>query len=425
MLMNTTEEMLADALDAAAETIRPGTLRPLPRAGGGTRFRAKVWNTRLAPIAAAAAVLLAVGVAFGIPGLARSQHHQLPAAVPHAGSGPAGPALAPLPRYYAEVEGNISHGPRFVVVRSVGTGAVVAQVPSPVDAGHKQLYAVDVTTRDDHRFYVLYSENRFTGNGDFMVYSFTLSPAGTVTEPAEVPGGLITGQYYLALDGGFAVSPDGTELAIATANPAVKGIPQALAEQIVLIDTRTGARATWKGGLDRAGSLFNLENLSWTADSGTLIYLAQWCPQGASYQGSAGVGCMAGFSSEQVRELSVSSGGGLLTSGRVLLRSSARIPYIGAALIDPDGTDLTALVGLGGTSLQVVTIDVGTGKTQRVLYRLPADEASVNQISQFHLGLDSTGSYVLLAANPVHGRLSGGHLETLPPRPWDGTPATW
>jgi hypothetical protein len=422
MLMNSTEETLADALDAAAETIRPGTLRPLPRVEGSTRFREKVWNTRMAPIAAAAAVVLAVGVAFLIPGLARTQHHQLPAAVPHAGSGP---ASAPLPRYYAEVEGNRDHDASYVVVRSVGTGAVIAQVPNPVDAGHKQLFAVDVTTRDDQRFYVVYSENKFTGNDDFMAYSFTLSPAGTVTGPAEVPGGVITGQTYLGLDGGFAVSPDGTELAIATADPAVKGIPQALAEQIVLINTRTGARATWKGGLDRAGSLFNIENLSWTADSGTLVYLAQWCPQGESYQGQVGVGCMTGFSSEQVRELSVSSGGGLLTSGRALLRSSARIPYIGAALIDPDGTDLTALVGLGGTSLQVVTIDIGTGKTQRVLYQLPAEETGVNQISQFHLGLDSTGSHVLLAANPVHGRLSGGHLETLPPNPWDGAPVSW
>jgi hypothetical protein len=420
--MNNTEETLADALDAAAETIRPGTLRALPRVEGSTRFRAKVWNTRLAPIAAAAAVVLAVGVAFLIPGLARTQHHQLPAAVPHAGSGP---APAPLPRYYAEVEGNISHGPRFVVVRSVGTGAVVAQVPNPVDARHKQLSAIDVTTRDDQRFYVLYSESGSTGNGDFMVYAFTLSPAGTVTGPAEVPGGVITGQYYLALDGGFAVAPDGTELAIATADPAAKGVPQALAEQIVLIDMRTGTHATWKGGLDRAGSVFDIDSLSWTADSGALIYLAQWCPQGYSDEGSIGIGCITGFSSEQVRELSVSSGGGLLTSGPVLLRSSARIPYIGQALIDPDGAELTALVRLGGTSLQVVTIDVGTGKTQRVLYQLPAEETSANQISQFHLALDSTGSHVLLAGDLVHGRLSGGHLVSLPPKAWDGTPASW
>ena len=55
----------------------------------------------------------------------------------------------------------------------------------------------------------------------------------------------------------------------------------------------------------------------------------------------------------------------------------------------------------------------------------PAQDASANQISQFHLGLDSSGRYVLLAANPVHGRLSGGHLQTLLPKPWDGTPVSW
>jgi hypothetical protein len=134
---------------------------------------------------------------------------------------------------------------------------------------------------------------------------------------------------------------------------------------------------------------------------------------------------MAGFSAEQVRELSVSSGGGLLTSGRVLLRSSTRIPYIAGALVNPGGTELTALVGLGGTSLQVAIIDIGTGKTQRVLCRLPADAMVANQLGQFHLGLDSTGRYVLLAGNQVHGRLSGGQLESLPPKAWAGAPVSW
>ena len=84
--MNGTEETLADALDAAAETIRPGTLRAC-RVEGSTRFREKVWNTRMAPAAAAVAVVLAVGSGVPDTGLARTQHHQLPAAVPHAGSG--------------------------------------------------------------------------------------------------------------------------------------------------------------------------------------------------------------------------------------------------------------------------------------------------------------------------------------------------
>jgi hypothetical protein len=61
-----------------------------------------------------------------------------------------------------------------------------------------------------------------------------------VTGLAAVNGGVITKQRYLGIDGGFAVSPDGTELAIAVVDPAAKGIAQALAEQIVLINTRTG-----------------------------------------------------------------------------------------------------------------------------------------------------------------------------------------
>jgi hypothetical protein len=422
--MNSTEETLAEALDAAAGTIRPGTLRPLPHVETGTRFRGKVWNTRMVPAAAAAAVLLTAGVAFAISGLVQNQHHKVAVAAPAAGSGLAGLTQTP-PRYYAEVEGDSDKDASYVVVRSTGTGVVAAQVRNPVGASQKQLYAVDVTTRDDQTFYVLYSENKFTGNGDFMVYSFTLSSAGAVTGLAKINGGVITGQTYLGLDGGFAVSPDGTELAIATADPAAKGVPQALAEQIILVNTRTGARVTWRGGLDRAGSLFNIEDLSWTAGSDALVYLAQWCPQGDSIQGVAGVGCRTGFLSEQVRKLSVSSGGGLLTSGRVLLRSSATIPYIVGALIDPDGTELTALVELSDTNLRVVTIDIGTGKTENVLYQLSANDALNTQLTEFHLSMDSTGKYVLVAGDLVHGWLSGRHLESLQPTPWRGAPASW
>jgi hypothetical protein len=416
--MSSTEQALTDALDAAAGTIRPGTLRPLPR----VRYSGKAWHTWLVPAAAAAAVLLAVGVAFAIPGLVGTQHQGL--AGPATGSG-AGPAQPPPPRYYAEVEGQADRDASYVAVRSTGAGAVVARVPNPVDASGKQLYAVDVTTGDDRRFYVLYSENKFTGNGALMVYSFTLAPAGGVTGLAEINDGVIGGQAYLPLDGGFAVSPDGTKLAIATADPAAKGVQQALAEQVILINTRTGARATWKGGLDRAGSLLNIENLSWMAGSNFLVYLAQWCPQGDSVQGVAGVGCRTGFSSEQVRELSASSGGGPLTSARVLLRSSARIPYIAGALIDPAGTGLTALVRLSDASLRVVTIDLATGSTGRVLYQLPADDTVDVQLTEFHLGLDSTGRHVLLAGNQLHGWLSRGHLKTLKPAHWNGAPVSW
>jgi hypothetical protein len=230
--MNGTEQALTDALDAAAETIRRGTLRPLAQVER-TRFREKARHTWMAPVAAAAAVLVVVGVAVAVTGLGRTSHGGLagPRAGPGAGPGAAGLTQPPPPRYYAEVEGPSNRD---------ASRAVAARVANPVDASSKQLFAVDVTTADDHTFYILYSENRFTGNNDFTVYSFTLSPTGAVTGLAAVNGGVITKQRYLGIDGGFAVSPDGTELAIAVVDPAAKGIAQALAEQIVLINTRTG-----------------------------------------------------------------------------------------------------------------------------------------------------------------------------------------
>ncbi len=210
----------------------------------------------------------------------------------------------------------VSHDHEEQVVQDE-VGAQVAGLLGSAGQFGDRVHRVFAACGDDQTFYLLYSENKFTGNGDLMVYSFRLPSTGAVTGLAEINGAVITGQTYLGLDGGFAVSPDGTELAIAKAD-AAKDVPQALAEQIILINTRTGARVTWKGGLNQADSPFNIEDLSWTADSDSLVYPAQWCPQGDS----------------------------------------------AGALIHPDGTELTALVQRSDTNLRVVTIDIGTEKTE-------------------------------------------------------------
>jgi hypothetical protein len=156
--------------------------------------------------------------------------------------------VAAHPAYYAEVEGGIYTDSSNVAVRSTATGAVVATVPDPVDANHRKLFAIDVTTRDDGTFYAIYSENKSHGDGDFVIYTFKVTSAGTVTGLAAIKGGQITGQRYLGNDGGFTVSPDGSEVAVAVAASSTGSVRSALPQRVLVIDLLTGARTVWRGG---------------------------------------------------------------------------------------------------------------------------------------------------------------------------------
>jgi len=111
---------------------------------------------------------------------------------------------------------------------------------------------------------------------DFWIYRFRITSSGRATRPAAVSGGLITGQKYLGNVGGFVVSPDGSRLALAVASTAANAVQSGLATEILVIDLRTGAHATWRGGMDRPGELFGVQNLSWTRGGEALAYQGQW-----------------------------------------------------------------------------------------------------------------------------------------------------
>jgi hypothetical protein len=51
-----------------------------------------------------------------------------------------------------------------------------------------------------------------------------------------------------------------------------------------VVDLRTGARSTWRGGMERDGQTFGIEDLSWTGNGESLAYRGAWCPpDGISY----------------------------------------------------------------------------------------------------------------------------------------------
>lgn len=407
------EELLTRALDGAAGRIRPESLPPLAVPAQRRRIGRARWAGWLAPVAAAAAIVVVAALAVGLASWNQARQ------AGDTGAPSGGIAKLPngLPAYYAEVELVDQGAKSQVVVRSTITGRVVAGIASPA-----ALYPVSVTVAaDDRTFYALYDKYATGPAGALIVYSFRILPSGIATSPEQVNGAVITGQSGVVNLGGFAVSPDGSRLAIGVADPAASSGPASAAAEIVVIDLRTGAHRTWAGGLDRPGQPFYLAGLSWTGDGTSLVYLAQWCPSGHIGNSTAMAFCVADAdgatarTDSQVREIGVTSDGGALSSGPVLLRPSARYPYIAQALIDPAGRDIIAVVQ-AGRYVEVVKIAVATGETVSVLYRARYDSRPA--LDSYRLVIDR-GHLLYAEGNgasvSTHGWIKNGRLHELAP----------
>jgi hypothetical protein len=416
--MNSMQDRLTGALDAAAQTVRPQTLRPLREPRRARRGR---WDARFAPAAAAIGVALVVAVALVVT----SGQQRTTGSGPASGLSAAPAAIAPTapPRYYAEAEGQLYQASSQVVVRSIATGAVVARIANPPDAtGNAAQYAVYVAAAPgDQTFYAVYESGN--NDGGIRIYRFQLDSSGAPSALIEVAGGLITGQNHLLNVGAFAVSPDGSQLAVAAAADPASGDPQ----EIVVVNLRSGAQSIWHGGLARTGSAFGITDLSWTGDGKSLVYLAQWCQTQHSGEAMIGLTCNANSTDAQVRELNVASGGGRLDSGPVLLQPSQARRYIGQALINPAGTEIAAVVQAApGAALEVAEISVATGKTVSVLYRMADPGPADFEIP--HLTADSSGQYLLFGtggSGPHHGWIKDGTLHKLPPLVPSTNPGDW
>ncbi|HEX4656370.1 MAG TPA: hypothetical protein VH307_03210 [Streptosporangiaceae bacterium] len=410
--MTRTEERLADALGAAARALHEDTLRPLLVPDRPRRHAA--WA---APAAAAAGLLLVVGLAVALAG-------HLP------GSGSINGAGS-LPRFYVEA-GFSGARPE---VRSTATGAVTDRVPVPNAGGALVPYLLTAA-----------------GNGDFFVavngppvtrlYRFRLNAAGQVRGLRQVPGGTL-GNAQWAADA-MAASPDGSQVAVSLGPRAAPGSticspsgrecigpPSDHSDHIYVVNTATGARSFWHGGIGQSSAVSVL-SLSWTRNGTELAYFAQWCPQGrANTFMSCARGTRTGGATAEVRAINPASGGGALTSGRRLFQLSATFPNVPQAVISPDGSTITAavLTGSGGrwhtpTALAVEQISIATGKPLRVLYRQHlSGAASINSTPDYvTLSPDTTGKHWLLSTmngsvpcgSNLNGWIDGGQLVPLP-----------
>jgi hypothetical protein len=457
--MTRTEERLRDALLTSASRVQDDALRPLaapdrpvPEPGARAGSRRRTWVLPLAAAASVALIVIAVVVVVGY-----LQHR-------NNAPGPASPAAGP-PGYYATLEGNNHTDLEEVVVRATATGAVVARVPDPVSPLHQGtgtagppsntatpnpnanlMQPLDIATTDDRTFYVVYGSQTVMGYGDLVIESFRLSGAGQPSPLVQVNGGQLARQGTirtggLVVDpriGGFAVSPDNRQIALALKASS----SSTTSDEILVIDTRTGAHAVWSGGLDRPDATFAILGLSWTSDGRSLAFLAQWCsPPTHAFSNTHSEVCSGTVRSAQVRELDTTSAGGSLSSARLLLAQSARYPYIARALISPDGTSLTAILlsgpvppdkGLGPNAperLSLVRISVVTGTVTATLFQ------GVDPVSVWStLTADGSGRYLMLTHTDVSlrpgatryaaGWIDAGHFRQLPLNP-DGEPAAW
>jgi hypothetical protein len=437
--MNTLEERVRAATRAAGDTVAPDSVPPLrlpssdaARSRGGSRSSASAWARRLAPVAAAVAV---VALAIAMVNLSKTVSHSAPTSSSAPPSSPApstsglataspdpvmaGPSMASyvaaglVPAYYVSIE---SHGhpgtnPSYAVVRSTVTGAVLGTIAA---AGGGTIAAVTAAADDktfvlDERPWVPSNSYAHTSAEPRTFVMFRLGASGqpgTLTRlPVSMPAG--------ALLTGFALSPDGSQLAIAVQPNNVKKDRNLL--QIRTYSLRTGAVRTWSAdGRGIGQGADDPMSLSWTADERTLAF--NW----------SGLGGDVG-----VRLLNLRApGGNLLADSRQAMstKDPTEIGWpprcLGDPIITPDGTRLVC----GGETYRqriesaFLEFSASTGSVTRVLghWTFPA----VDVPNVFVMWSDTSGSVLIgLIPDTGEGRVGvirGNEFTPLPTSPGSG-----
>ncbi|MGH3202094.1 MAG: hypothetical protein ACRDOA_07560 [Streptosporangiaceae bacterium] len=409
--MTRIEERLRDALSAKAAQVQDGRLRALPGPDPATERKARrrqAWRAWLIPVAAAASVLLIIGLVYAV--------------TRHATQGQPAVSQPPRPSYFVRIVGT---GPsNRIEVQSVSTGAVIATVapPKPLPGGVVDYEAL-AAAPDDRTFYVEYSA--FSANltvKQVWILSFSLTSSGAATPLTMVRGGLIKNQPGgLETWGNLAVSADGSRLALTVNSGDLLPAPNAgYSDKIIVIDLRSGQREVWdRAGLYyQPGKIFSIQDLSWAADGRSLIFLAVWCGTG-SCNGTPGPG---GYRDARVYSLGpVGDGATSLNRASVLVPQSARYPVIAQALGGPRGSDLTLAV-LSGHADQngnwpelTVQEFSASGSPRGVDYRIKGLHANAHQV---WLTADPSGQHLLVSyAVPggfTIGWIANGAFHRLP-----------
>ena len=287
--MNTIEDRIRAAAQAAADTVPPDGVPPLrlPPELGSRRWRParSGWARRLTPLAAAVAVVVVVVSVVGIGRTMHSPADRAPAATSGPGPVVAGPPISSyvasgqVPPYYVAITSrgnNSTANPSYAVVAATASGKTLATIQPSV--AHGTISAV--TAAADDRTFVL-DEERFTTSasdqdyGTRTFYEFRLSSAG---QPGPLTRLAVPVPNGVQLDG-LALSPDGSKLAIAF-EPETNRQPDL--ELVEVYTLATGAVRTWTGHGTIGSGPDDARSLSWASDGRTLAF--DWNGTGTGQQ---------------------------------------------------------------------------------------------------------------------------------------------
>ncbi|HEX3492588.1 MAG TPA: hypothetical protein VHU92_24810 [Streptosporangiaceae bacterium] len=326
-------------------------------------------------IAGATAAVLIAGLGTGLGGVAAAQTVK------------AGP-----PRYYLEQGGR-----QNPVVRATATGRVTGgRLACPGGAA-----AHDYVPADHQTFFIACP----TPSGGTQIYRFRLTASGRVGALAAVRGGNLS-----TATGGLAASADGSTLAVSVGRGAD--------DEAIVINTRTGAHATWTDGAVGPGMIrLRVEQLALSGNGRKLIDTT--IPR--CVKGSAGNKCRA--PGKESRVVSPASAGGSLSSSRLIMRQSVvcglRNGFINDVAVTSDGRSLiVAVVGGDGINDGFVAVDqvsAATGHVTKVLDKMKTG----NGFSYQFVSTDPSGRFVLFDAGTtktdVNGWIDHGRLVRLRP----------
>ncbi len=306
------------------------------------------------------------------------------------------------PKFYVETgltSGGNSAKPQDVV-RATATGAITGTFRCPAPTTTE----LEVAAASNQKFYVLCAKfvtKPKRGVTQSRIFRFQVTASGRATGLSLVPGGTFKGGV-----GDLAASANGAEVAVTVPAPG----------NIVVINTKTGAHASWTGGVMPGGEIFNGGQLSLTADGRELaVFGRAHCPKGGAPGSCRSPG-------EEMRAVSPASAGGKLASGRMVFKQSQLIGtlqgFINDAFINSGGTTLTAGVVFGDPSksfVEALSVSMATGKTLKVEFRLPTG----NGFFYRFIGADPTGQWVLFDAGPTTHAINGwvDHGKLVPLKP--------
>jgi hypothetical protein len=350
---------------------------------GVARRRRAEWAT------GTAAVILLAGLGIVLP--ARLSGPPAPAG--------AGSAAAGAPRYYVQTATEQPPFRQVTVVRARTTGAVMATVRCPWPKS--QVAEAGTASADGRTFFLACQRSRdrpyvVTGT---RIYRFRLTGSGRIHGYSPVPGGEL-GSGAAATR--MAATPDGAWLAVSVNAGTPPG-------SILVLNTRTGARAVWRNGSGAPGDpVLGVGDLSWARAGHELVFQSSRCTH------TRIIRC---DTDQQWRVLTGPSTGGRLSGSTLLIRKTALTGraqgYITDSVISPDGTKLTVVAlhsPLGRhkpDTIDVVQVSAGTGHQLRVLFQ----ENTGNGVFYHLFGSDPSGRFLILDAGPPQGATPNGWID--------------